>query len=303
MLAALALAINALVWPQLNFAGRFKDRTEALYAARSGVEKSIVKIATEKPSAFSALKEGWSRDEDAFRDVKAADAVFSLEGYGLIDEERKININKAAQVVLKNSFVIIGEVDDHDASVIAASIMDWRDPDDKPLENGAETGYYTGLERPYACKNADFQVLDELLQVRGMTPEIFEKMKGYLTVYGLGAVNINTADATVLRCIGLSQALADKIIEYRRGTDGKDSTEDDNVFDNVSTVIATLSKAGKVSSEELSQLSGVISSGRITIRSDNFTGRSVGRAGNSGRSYGITFTFNRNGIVKLWRSD
>jgi general secretion pathway protein K len=127
--------------------------------------------------------------------------------------------------VLKDSFVIIGEVDDNDASVIAASIVDWRDPDDKPLENGAETGYYTELEHPYSCKNADFQVLDELLQVRGMTTEIFGKMKGRLTVYGLGAVNINTADAAVLRCIGLAGHLPTGYRVPER-QDGRDAPRD-----------------------------------------------------------------------------
>lgn len=304
ILGALAIAINSYVWPQLNFAGKFRDRAKALYAAKAGAKIVIAQVVQDKDTGFDSLKDPWYSAE-TFRDVPvgqgpaaAGDTSFSVY---VKDEESKISINKAPQAVLKNIFVFSAAADDSAASEISASIIDWRDADDKPLENGAETGYYAGLEPPYPCKNADFQVLDELLQVRGMTQQILDASREYLTVYGLGAVNINTCGTQVLRSLGASEETANKIVAYRKGLDGEEGTQDDKVFDNISGVVAALSKSGSFSSQELSQVAGMIASGSMTVRSDNFTGRSDGKAGN--KVYGITFTFNRNDVIKQWRSD
>jgi len=297
ILGALALAINSYVWPQLSFAGRFRDRTKALYAAKAGARAVMAQVVQDKDAGFDLLKDPWYNAE-TFRDVPVGDSLFSVR---VTDEERKININKASREVLKNAFMISAEADASLASEIAASIIDWRDADDKPLENGAETGYYAGLEAKYPCKNANFQVLEELLQVRGMTQQVFDASREYLTVYGLGAVNINTCGTQVLRSLGAGEELAKKIVSYRNGADGEEGTEDDKVFDSVSGIVAALSKSGGFSSAELTAAANIIAAGSITVRSDNFTGRSDGKFGN--KTYGITFTFNRNDVIKRWRSD
>jgi general secretion pathway protein K len=299
ILGALAIAINSYVWPQLNFAGKFRDRTKALYAAKAGAKAVIAQVVQDKDKSFDSLKDPWYSAE-TFRDVPIGD---SFLGVSVKDEERKININKAPQAVLKGIFAVSADLsaDDPVLAEISASIIDWRDADDKQLENGAETGYYAGLKPAYPCKNADFQVLDELLQVRGMTQQIFDASKEYLTVYGIGAVNINTCGTQVLRGLGASEDLAKKIAAYRKGLDGEEGTEDDKVFDSVSGVVTALSKSGGFSSQELSQAAALVAAGSMTVRSDNFTGRSDGESGN--KTYGITFTFNRNDVIKRWRSD
>jgi len=299
ILGALAIAVNSYVWPQLNFAGKFRDRANALYAAKAGAKLVIAQVVQDKDTGYDSLKDPWYGDVSNGQGLAAAgDSPFTVS---VEDEERKININKAKQDTLKQIFILTEAADEQAAKEIAASIVDWRDSDDKPLENGAETGYYAVLEPSYPCKNADFQVLGELLQVRGMTPQAFEASKGYLTVYGLGAVNLNTCGETVLRALGASEELARKIVAYRKGTDGEEGTDDDMVFDNISGAVAVLSKSGSFSSQELSRAAAMIASGSMTVRGDHFTGRSEGKSG--GITYGITFTFNRNDVIKQWRSD
>lgn len=56
---------------------------------------------------------------------------------------------------------------------IVDSIIDWRDCDSETMPNGAEDDYYLGLPRPHKAKNDFFDSPEELLQVRGVTPEIF----------------------------------------------------------------------------------------------------------------------------------
>ena len=58
-------------------------------------------------------------------------------------------------------------------SEITDSIIDWRDCDDEAQLNGAESDYYMGLARPHRAKNGFFDSPEELLQIRGVTPEIF----------------------------------------------------------------------------------------------------------------------------------
>ena len=56
---------------------------------------------------------------------------------------------------------------------IIDSIIDWRDCDDEAQLNGAESDYYLGLARPHRAKNGFFDSPEELMQIRGVTPEIF----------------------------------------------------------------------------------------------------------------------------------
>jgi hypothetical protein len=55
---------------------------------------------------------------------------------------------------------------------IADAILDWLDADSMPREYGAEQEYYMGLDPPYMPRNGPIGSLDELLQVRGITPEL-----------------------------------------------------------------------------------------------------------------------------------
>nr|WP_047814271.1 type II secretion system protein GspK [Rhodopirellula islandica] len=55
---------------------------------------------------------------------------------------------------------------------IADAILDWIDEDTEPRENGCEDEYYTSLATPYAAANGPVQTVEELLLVRGVTPQL-----------------------------------------------------------------------------------------------------------------------------------
>jgi DNA uptake protein ComE-like DNA-binding protein len=55
---------------------------------------------------------------------------------------------------------------------IADAILDWLDADDEPRAYGCERSYYSGLNPPYAPKNGAFSSVEELLLVRGVTPQM-----------------------------------------------------------------------------------------------------------------------------------
>jgi general secretion pathway protein K len=118
--------------------------------------------------------------------------------------------------------------------VIVDSILDWRDPDDFYRVNGAENDYYQSLKEPYQCKNGNFDSIEELLLVKGITPELFHGRKGTKTeegevqgekiglkeifsIYAPGAqIDINSATSVVLRAIlGIPSEVAEKIVKAR----------------------------------------------------------------------------------------
>lgn len=96
-----------------------------------------------------------------------------LVRYGVTDEAGKVNINTApAEQLVALITPFIDEEDEWTAEQIVDAILDWRDSDIQPRPFGAEAEYYSLLETPYAVKNAEFDTVEELLLVRGMTADL-----------------------------------------------------------------------------------------------------------------------------------
>jgi DNA uptake protein ComE-like DNA-binding protein len=55
---------------------------------------------------------------------------------------------------------------------VADAILDWMDTDEESREYGCESEYYQTLEPPYYCKNGPLDTVEELLLVRGVTPQL-----------------------------------------------------------------------------------------------------------------------------------
>lgn len=93
--------------------------------------------------------------------------------YGVVDEGGKINLNALMQQdssgqTLFNALMQLPNMTED----VADCIVDWLDADDTPRENGAESDYYSSLNPPYVAKNGPLDSLEELLQVKGVTPQL-----------------------------------------------------------------------------------------------------------------------------------
>ena len=128
---------------------------------------------------------------------------------------RRLNVNEMNEEGLKAFFGnLLKDVSVSDE--IAQSIMDWRDADDQARVRGGERDYYLKNNRMVLPANAPFREVDDLLDVKGMTPEILEKARPYLRTYGNGTVNLNTADEPVLRAIpGMTDVILARILAMR----------------------------------------------------------------------------------------
>jgi len=94
--------------------------------------------------------------------------------YGLENESAKLNLNTLLQgegpkqsTARDRLLAIPGMEDD-----VADAILDWIDSDSQARDFGAEEVYYESLDPPYEPTNGPLASLDELLQVRGVTPEL-----------------------------------------------------------------------------------------------------------------------------------
>ncbi len=314
ILSALAIAISGYARAQISIAGRLSQSARDYYLARAGVERAIIEVSNCPAKEFDSPGDPWRSDEAVFKDVRFGDGVYSVfnldemvfDGsggrYGMSDEESKININKAPVEVLKNIFKIACGIDDDEAVSIATSIVNWRSPADAELKEGAGEFYYEALERPYRPKNAPFDSLGELVLVKGVTGAIFDKVKSRLTVYGDGAVNINSADDIVLRALGISEESARAIISFRGG--GSDSGSPANVFEDNSKVVILLNEKGLLSGEDGGRITGLIAKKMLSVESDNFGGIAVGRVDGLAERTGakIAFIFDRkNNVIRYWK--
>jgi len=312
-LSMLAVAIHAYLWPQLHAASKIARRSQMYYLAKAGVKKAMYVLGNDE-TEYDALNDLWSSNEDEFKHVQLGNGSFSvmsfgsngdgddvMQLYGIVDEERKININTAPFEVLKRFFETVAGISSQQAREIASSVIDWRDSDDEPGDDGAEDGYYSNLRPEYPCKDARFEALEELLLIRGMDNDIFNRVKNRLTIFGAGAVNVNTADMLVLQSLGMSESLAEKLIHFRNGEDGLPATEDDNIFESPGTISSTLSREEGLDINELAELKEVMSANLLCVRSNYFSAHSFGIINNAKSCLRIDAIFDRNKDIKYWR--
>jgi type II secretory pathway component PulK len=248
---------------------RLDERDQARYAADAAFALAVLKIPkSELQKQYDALMDGWSYDP-TFQDVRVGEASVTVgyrntgQGalaqsfvYGLQDEESKINLNHAKRVQLQRLLRIVLSCSETERQSLAASLVDWRDKNSElsiPM-GSAEDHEYQQLQYPYEAKDDDFEVLDEILLVQGMTDAYFEKIKDYVTVWGSGKVNINTAPKIILSVLGLSDDIVEKILLYRAGEDGIAGTEDDQVFVSVSEVTPRLSQRFSLTDSQVADL-------------------------------------------------
>jgi len=189
------------------------------FLAEAGIQRGIMEIFYKKNNNLKTEEnELWRTDGTRYEvQTDKGNCIVSIT-----DESGKVDINRAPEVILRNLFGNLG-LEEEDADIVVDSILDWKDPDDLHRLQGAETDYYRSLPNPYEAKNADFNTLEELIMVKGMTPDILYGdgiKKGAVQILTVnsptGKININIAPREVLMAIpGITSDIADAIISNR----------------------------------------------------------------------------------------
>jgi general secretion pathway protein K len=135
-----------------------------------------------------------------------------------LDESGKIDLNTAAEGLLRGLLQTAGGLDFNAASQVLDAIQDWRDPDDLRRPNGAEAAEYEAAGRHYRPANARFEDVAELQRVLGVTPALFAQIAGSLTVHtNMPGVNPTFASRTVLLAVpGATPEVVDTYLAQRQ---------------------------------------------------------------------------------------
>jgi hypothetical protein len=204
ILALSVLSFSSLMLVEEKAARVMTRQVQSKHLADSGVEYARVYLA--RPEAEIEEGGGLWNNEGSFRGVPAVTDInnpernadigrFTLvapnlneegvpEGrrYGLVDESSKININVLPYydfyerirdpdnepVIARDILLSLPDMEED----IADAILDFVDAGSEKREYGAESEYYNGLNPPYNAKDGPLDSIDELLLVRGVTPEL-----------------------------------------------------------------------------------------------------------------------------------
>jgi len=126
-------------------------------------------------------------------------------------------------------------------------LLDWIDADQEArFPEGSEDGYYLGLQPPYRAANRALQSSSELMLLKDMTQEQFDKLNPFIsTLPQTTAININTASVEVLMTLAdnLSATDIQALVKKR----------EDKAYEKVADFLAEKVFAGKnISAEGLS---------------------------------------------------
>jgi len=170
-----------------------KDNLIAFQLAKAGVAKAVCDLKNdmvldraEKAQILDAEGDVWKNPKDKM-DVKMGGGTYTVR---IIDEESLLNLNSANTLVILQAIkYFLGEDQEEEAKQIALAITDWRDADDAPSDTSKdinENEFYRqiiaedmGLRDDeengisYRLKNDYFTTVEELLDVYGVTQQLF----------------------------------------------------------------------------------------------------------------------------------
>jgi DNA uptake protein ComE-like DNA-binding protein len=158
----------------MRFELRAADNRTAATAAEQAAEAAAryVKYVLENQDTNGILPD---RTAYLSQEVAVGDAAFWLIGrpddqdplnqivFALVDEGSKLNLNTATSDMLQSLPM------PNMTAQMADAIVDWRDADEDPGQDGAENEVYARLNPARTCKNARFETVEELRLVYGIT--------------------------------------------------------------------------------------------------------------------------------------
>jgi len=266
ILVLLSLALGYTTALDQRLVSYQRDRLTALYLAKAGYLRALVELERDPIPPASSYLDSWAHNPEAFQQVSLGSGSFTVSYawpgqdrsagvvYGVVDEDRKININTAPKAILVR---LPGMTEG-----IADALLEWRDKHKSLVE----------------MEDRPFKVLEELWLVDGMTHEAFQALQPFVTVYSDGKVNLNTAPSEVLTALGMSEGLVTKVLRFRWGFDGIRGTRDDQSFMTLASAGQDLNAFVPLTPLEAAELGNLITQNRLKVASSFFRIRSRGTA-------------------------
>ena len=253
LLGTLALGFSWSMRTEALAARNGIDEVRAYFQARTGVNRAVAMLASlSADNVLAAAIAG--EDDDASYDVRVE------------SESGKVDVNLVNEEVLLE-ILKKGGLSEEEAEGVRDAILDWRDADDVPRPRGAERGEYGRRTEPITPRNGKIQGIGELMHVKGVTPELFDRfLSRVFTVHGNSPqVSYLHAPEIVLRSLPGVLAEAAAEIVARRAADSPLSYDD----------LASMVAAGGLTTQGLGLISGRQASTVYTITATGRAGTGV----------------------------
>ncbi len=177
LLALLGSHVTATARNATARASAIRAGAEAQVAAEGLVRQAIFRLLDSSPRRWTAD----SRPHEAHRDGRRE--VVTIE-----DHAGRINPNATPPALMAALLKQVG-VADPAAAGLAQSIAEWRS------YGSAQAYAAAGLS--WAPPREPFATINEMALVRGMTPEVLDRLRPHITVYTDGRVDLGKASALV----------------------------------------------------------------------------------------------------------
>jgi general secretion pathway protein K len=213
-LSVVAFDFTASVREEGMATHRYAQEAEGYYLALAGFQQGLYQLMRQSAQSGQTAAQSSDLFEADWKKGSLGDGVYEVR---FVDEAGKFNLNRVTDETLRSIFLHIG-VDQNAANILTDSILDWRDEDDLHRLNGAENDYYQTLSPPYTARNGPFDSVEDLLWVRGVTPQLFYGgegqvgLKDLFTVDSPSGVNLRTASPGV--CVALIGISIEKCQEF-----------------------------------------------------------------------------------------
>jgi type II secretory pathway component PulK len=222
LLGFMVSALSYRVRVETALERRALERSSLRLAARGGVHLAAARLAAHADEDFHDPRAPWWSSPELNRDQAIGEARVSLlreprgphdRGYGLDDEESRLNINAAEPEQLMRFPGV--------STVLAEALARYR----RELQ-GEQKDNETTQERESDKKNwldGPIRSLEELLTVEGMSRELLygdpagddDGLAPFLTCASNGRVNVNSAPLPVLVALGLDEGQINTLRSHR----------------------------------------------------------------------------------------
>lgn len=196
LLAVLLLGFTGGAHNELLLARNNYESARAAALADAGVSLAVVGVLD------TASATPWPADGRE-RDVSFGGGTVLVR---VQDEAGKVDLNNASEELLAGLFQSLG-LGGGDGAGLAAAIVDWR----------ARRGQVAATAGDAGPQNAAFLSIEELRLVPGVTREVYDRVKPFVTIYSpAGRIDPLTAPAEVLRGVpGIDLKQLDAFLEAR----------------------------------------------------------------------------------------
>jgi general secretion pathway protein K len=241
VLSVIVLEFCFAMRTEINITKNHKEELQFYAMAEAGVQRAIAELINKHDLKVRQMRRALKTEEipSEKREWVTDGRPYSLpfdQGIceiKVMSEAGKVHINLISEGLLRKIIGNLG-LEGEPRDIVVDSILDWRDPDDLYRLNGAENDYYQSLKEPYDCKDGNLDSIEELLLVRGVTPELFHGrkkalkeeeegkvdqagLKDIFSIYSLGEqIDINSATSVVMRVVlGIPDEVSRAIVKAR----------------------------------------------------------------------------------------